>query len=257
MAWHVMFAHHIAQLHPTLTAGTAVDNYPWTNVRTLPANQRGRITPDGVNGIKLDFNRGGTGAAVNCILILNHNMSGSTWSLISDDNSGFASATTLIAAVAPTTGDIYKRFDAGASSTEQYLRWAYAQTAGAYYEFGVITIGKAFQSVSGGPALASERISAEPDTVETEGYQKWNRSLLFTRANAETLSQYASQYYVPNSTNTVIDAFGGGGGKNPVAIIDDSGPYIWYGPARIQVATHGANYSEVYVDMDVVRRGVF
>lgn len=260
MAWHVMFAHHIAHLQPTLTAGTEVSGYPYGNVRTLPINQRGRITPHASNGIKLDWNRGGTGAAVNCILILSHNMSGSTWTLTSDDNSGFSSATTLVAAVAPTSGDIYKRFDSGATSTEQYLRFYYAQTAGAYYEYGLITIGVAFQAVGPkGPFLGSEASQATPGSGPQygEGFDKQQKSFLFTRANADTLLQYASQLYVPNSTNTIIDAFGGAGGDNPVVIIDDTTPTIYYGPARISRQSYSAYYTQINVDMDVIKRGIY
>jgi hypothetical protein len=260
MAWHIVAAHHVAQLQPTLTAGTASTGFAYGNARTLQINQRASITPHASNGVKLDFNRGGTGAALNCILILQNSMSGGNWNVISDDNSGFSSATTLIAATSSPSVDIYKRFDASATSTEQYLRFHYNQTSGGPYEFGVISFGVAFQTFSK-VQLQSENINAEPlgGTHFGDGFRRWTRSFLVTRANSETILSYASRYYVNNSANTLIDAFGGGGGRNPIAVVDDSTSpaTVYWGPASVSARPHSVAFNEVFVEMDVLNRGLF
>lgn len=187
-------------------------------------------------------------------------MSGGDWNVKSDDNSGFSSATTLIATTSSPTTDIYKRFDSSATSTEQYLRFHYNQTSGTH-EYGVISFGVAYQIAAKGPQLSSENISADPQGGPHfgDGYRRWNRSFIITRANSEAILNYAASYYVNNTGNTVIDAIGGGGGRNPIALVDDSTSpaTVYYGPARVSAKAYAAYYSELFVEMDVIRRGLF
>jgi len=252
MAWWVYPAHFVAHVQPVLTTGTADSSYPLGLCRTLDIDKRAKLTPTGA-GMEIRFDRGTTsGAALNTILIVNTTMSGGTWSVQSDNDSAFGSPTALVTASANIQRDIFVRF--ASASSERYFRFTWTQTTGAYY-FGLISLGISYQVASAGPQIQTESNAAEMITSPygRPGMQRWSRSFRnITRANAETILDYSRRYYIYDSVSAVLDGYGGAGGLNPMAIIDDSTSpdVVYYGRARIEERPWAANFSELFVTQD-------
>ena len=247
MSWWFFPAHYVAHVQPSLAQGTADGNYPLSICRTLDINLRAKLTPHATNGLEIRWDRGaGTNrAAIDSILILNNTMSGSNWSVDGDDDAGFTSPTALISASTNIQRDIWQRFDGAVSNAERYVRFRWAQTAPGPYNFGLISLGKSYQ-LTLGPQISSENFAAIPGPTES-----WSREFYaVVRATVQTMVDLASRDYVYDGGGTVQDAFGGGGGLRPVAVVDDSTnpDTVYYGLARVSGKPRANNYSALNVD---------
>ena len=252
MSWYVMPASYTAHIQPTLTNGTETTGYPVGNARTFPVNQKAKVTAGG-SGTDIDFDRFGTnGQALNAIVIVGNNISTSTFSVSSDTVSNFASPTTLVAANSDYASDIFRVF--AVTTTEQYLRYHHGATSGTY-QFGFLSFGNAYTMT--GPLIQGRGSDALPGNVERRTF-KWRK---ITTTNAEAIVADAAKNYIWDSTNALLDGIGGGGGANPIAVIDDGGAAgsetVYYGRGRVSQRHWAANYAEVTVDMTLIRVGDF
>lgn len=253
MSWWFYPAHYVAHIQPSLAQGTADANYPLSNVRTLDINTRAKLTNHAVNGLEIRWDRGtGTPALIDSILILNTTLSGSNWTVQADNDPAFSSPTTLINASTNIQRDIWQRFDGAVTNNERYVRFKHA-AGGGTFSYGLISLGRSFQ-LTLGPQIASEQFAAIPIG------KAWSREFYaVVRATVETMTDLASWKNIYDGGGTMLDAFGGGGGKYPVAVIDDSPnpDVVHWGLANVSGKPKANNFSALNVDMfQVIRPGM-
>ena len=250
MSWHIYPAHYVSHLNPTLQNGWGEgDGYPVENVNSLD-DTHPYITAAGASGnYRIDFDRGHTnGAAINGALILRNNMTGPghAWTIEAADNSGFSTnLTTLVNSDTTKTQNIFFSFSA---NTQRYVGFEWERASGVGFKVGHFGVGKTYEL--GGPLIATERLGNR--IIRT--FKK------VTRANAELLMEDYTRRYIPNviDGSGAIDGIGGWGGRNPIALIDDSTSpdTVHWGHARVSAKGYAAYYSEVIVDMTPIYQGV-
>lgn len=254
MSWHIFPAHYVAHITPTFQNGwDEADGYPHENVRTLDVTQPW-VSVSGTSGnFRVDFDRVHTnGAALNGILILQNDFTAPGppgWTVEAADNSGFSTnLTTLVNADTTKTQNIFFPF---AANTQRYLGLEWASSNATGKQIGCLTFGKTYQLASQGPLIATERLGGR--IIRTfKG---------ITTANAELVMEDATRRYIPNAGgggSNSIDGIGGWGGRNPIALIDDSTTpaTIYWGHAKVSARPYSAYYSEVIVDMAPIWPGV-
>ena len=258
MAWKMFVSHHVAHLQPTVTTSTSVTGYPASNVRTTDPNTRWRTSPN-VGVIVLDWDRGHTdGSAVGAALVLGSNAA-SDWEV--RHGVSFPAGGSL----GTNTDQVRNSYlELSSTSSLQHLRVLWDAAADPC-EIGLVSIGVIYSVADTGPQIRTQRGQAIPSTDTSplhpfQGTQRVTRSFRkVTRANADSILEACSNYYIENTAGDEIDGFGGGGGQVPIALIDTgtSPATIYYGRSRVSVAPWAANYSEVFVDMEQINIGGF
>ena len=257
--WSLHLGHIVASLPIALQTGTADDNFPFDNARTLDPNVRGRATPD-TNVVNLRFNRGTTDGltGISSILIAAHDIFSvaGKWQAESDTGLAFASPTTLVAVKTPSDNSpILETFT---SSVEKFFRLKLTNLSAAV-SVGTVSFGKGFdlgKPVLGGVdtswgsgqggigGVSTPQFSWAP--VSGRRVRETFRQV--TRANALDIAETFSDFRLRNLTSYNTDGYGNGQGAFPFGMKDGDGT-VFYGFGSIQVDHVTAYYSNVTVDI--------
>lgn len=248
MAWYIMPVHHVAQIHPTLFAGTNDNNYPFSNVRTLNHRVVGDVTT-AASLVRIDFDRLATagGGSIDTFAVFNSNLGqtpAGTVEIWDDTVSNFATKVSLITAKTAVDNMFY-RLDT--ASTKRYIRWEWAVTTGTA-KIGVISLGRSYKLADFGPQILTEqgstvRVQGNLPDEDTERILRSFRQV--DRTVAETILSESRSYWIKKDNN-VIDGLGG---SRAVILGDTSSNLAYFGKAIVRIKPWGAGFTEVFVDM--------
>lgn len=260
MAWSLMVPQCVAHIEPSLANGTIATGFPIGNIRTMDPNIRAKFDAGGAAAAQFRFDRGAglsTNQGVTCAAFINHNLGTKA-----DPVAVYAGATagaTTDTLYSATPSDDKPIFTTFTNNTGRHIRVDVGNPTETGFEIGCFLLGR-YEDL-GNPVFPETwsglSASVGPPGVggvpSFTGPMEGARTVQAVFRNVSTtiahrlIFQWQQQYLTLEGGSSYW-AMGGGGGANPMLLIDgDSRAY--YGTGVVSAQSWGAALAEVTVSI--------